>query len=127
MFDALGAAAWSARAEAALVRIAPVAAGHALTPTEARVADLVASGHSNNAVAAQLYMSVKTVEASLSRIFAKLDVRSRTELATRRFRRGGWHGVTAAPKRQGRPIWASEGRAQPSQGWLLAGGSGVSI
>jgi len=89
VFDALGAAAWSARAEAELARIAPVAAGHALTPTEARVAELVASGHSNKEVAAQLYMSVKTVEANLSRIFAKLDVRSRTELAARRFRPGG--------------------------------------
>jgi len=35
----------------------------ALTPTEARVAELVASGHSNKQVAAQLYMSVRTVEA----------------------------------------------------------------
>jgi DNA-binding NarL/FixJ family response regulator len=34
-------------------------------------------------------MSVKTVEANLSRIFAKLDVRSHTELAARRFRPGG--------------------------------------
>lgn len=67
------------RPEAALARIAPVAAGHALTPTEACVAELVASGHSKKEVAAQLYMSVKTVEANLSRIFAKLDVRSRTE------------------------------------------------
>ncbi len=80
--------AWSARAEAELARIAPAAAGHALTPTEARVAELVASGHSNKEVAAQLYMSVKTVEANLSRIYAKLDVRSRTELAARRFRPG---------------------------------------
>ena len=89
VFDALGAAAWSARADAELARIAPAAARHALTPTEARVAELVTSGHSNKEVAAQLYMSVKTVEANLSRIFAKLDVRSRTELAARRFRPGG--------------------------------------
>src|SRR5262249_34046940 len=53
------------------------------TPTETRVAELVASGHSNKEVAAQLYMSVKTVEANLSRVFAKLGVRSRTELAAR--------------------------------------------
>ncbi len=77
------------RVEAELARIAPVAAGHALMPTEARAAELVASGHSNKEVAAQLYMSVKTVEANMSRIFAKLDVRSRTELAARRFRPGG--------------------------------------
>jgi DNA-binding NarL/FixJ family response regulator len=89
VFDALGAPAWSARAEAELARIVPAAARHALTPTEARVADLVASGRSNKEVAAQLYLSVRTVEANLSRIFAKLDVRSRTELAARRFRQDG--------------------------------------
>jgi hypothetical protein len=44
VFDAPGAPAWSARAEAELARIVPAAARHALTPTEARVADLVASG-----------------------------------------------------------------------------------
>jgi len=83
VFENLGAAAWAARAGTELARIAPAAAGHALTPTEARVAELVASGHSNKEVAAQLYMSVKTVEANLSRVFAKLGVRSRTELAAR--------------------------------------------
>jgi DNA-binding NarL/FixJ family response regulator len=72
-----------------LALIAPAAARHAFTPTEARVAELVASGHTNKEVAAELYMSVKTVEANLSRIFAKLDVRSRTELAARPFRQGG--------------------------------------
>ena len=37
----------------------------------------------NKEVAAELYLSVKAVEANLSRIYRKLDVRSRTQLAAR--------------------------------------------
>ena len=51
-----------------------------LTPTEARVAALVANGGTNKEVAAELFLSVKTVEANRSRIYAKLNVRSRSEL-----------------------------------------------
>ena len=83
-FNSLGAAAWINRAEAELSRIAPAAAGiGSLTPTEARVAELVAVGRTNREVAAGLFLSEKTVEANLSRIYAKLNVRSRTELAAR--------------------------------------------
>jgi DNA-binding NarL/FixJ family response regulator len=52
-----------------------------LTPREREVADLVAQGRSNKEVAGALYLSEKTVEHHLSRIYAKLGVRSRTELA----------------------------------------------
>lgn len=84
IFNSLGAAAWIKRAEAELSRIAPAPAGvGSLTPTEARVAELVASGRTNKEVAADLFLSVKTVEANLSRVYAKLSVRSRTELAAR--------------------------------------------
>ena len=55
----------------------------ALTPAEAQVARLVVSGHTNVEVAALLHMSTKTVEANLTRIYRKLGVRSRTELAAR--------------------------------------------
>jgi DNA-binding CsgD family transcriptional regulator len=55
----------------------------ALTPAERRVAELVAGGHRNREVAAELFLNEKTVEAHLSRIYAKLGVRSRTELALR--------------------------------------------
>jgi DNA-binding CsgD family transcriptional regulator len=54
-----------------------------LTPTEERVARLVAEGRSNREAAAALYLSRHTVEGHLSRIYAKLGVRSRTELAHR--------------------------------------------
>ena len=53
-----------------------------LTETEARIARLVCQGASNRQVAERLYLSVKTVEASLTRIYRKLDVRSRTQLVT---------------------------------------------
>lgn len=53
----------------------------ALTAREREVAELVASGRSNKEVASALYLSEKTVEHHLSRIYAKLGVRSRTELA----------------------------------------------
>jgi len=52
-------------------------------PTEAKIAQLVAGGRTNKEVAAQLFVSVKTVEANLSRIYAKLSLRSRSELAAR--------------------------------------------
>ena len=53
-----------------------------LTDTEARIARLVCQGASNREVAERLYLSVKTVEATLTRIYRKLDVRSRTQLVT---------------------------------------------
>ena len=54
-----------------------------LTPAEQAVARLVATGHSNREAAAELYVSVKTVESHLGHIFAKLDIRSRHDLITR--------------------------------------------
>jgi DNA-binding NarL/FixJ family response regulator len=45
------------------------------------VAELVAQGRSNKEVAGVLYLSEKTVEHHLSRIYAKLEVRTRAELA----------------------------------------------
>ncbi len=80
----LGASAWVRRAESELSRVAPGPAGvFALTPTEARVAQLVASGRTNKEVAAELFLSVKTVEANLSRVYDKLKVHSRSQLVAR--------------------------------------------
>ena len=47
------------------------------------MADLVAQGLSNKEVAAALFVTVRTVEANLSKVYVKLGVRSRTELASR--------------------------------------------
>jgi DNA-binding CsgD family transcriptional regulator len=82
IFEQLGARLWAERARAELGRIggrAP-AAGE-LTPTEHRVAELVAQGHTNREVAAALFVSVRAVEWNLSNIYRKLGLRSRTELA----------------------------------------------
>ena len=54
-----------------------------LTAAEQRVAALVAAGHPNREVAAQLYVSIRTVEGHLGQIYRKLDLRGRTELAAR--------------------------------------------
>jgi DNA-binding CsgD family transcriptional regulator len=84
LFDGLGARLWSARTTAELARIGgrPPRSG-GLTPTERRVAELVAQGHTNREVADQLFLSAKTVAAHLTSAYAKLGVRSRTELAHR--------------------------------------------
>jgi DNA-binding CsgD family transcriptional regulator len=81
-FTRLGAAAWAQRAEADLARLGTSRAGGLdLTRAERQVAGLVAAGRTNREVAAELYMGVRTVEAHLSAIYRKLDVRSRSQLA----------------------------------------------
>jgi DNA-binding CsgD family transcriptional regulator len=86
ILDGMGARLWAKRARAELGRIGGRAAANGLTPTEQRVADLVAEGRSNKEVAGELFVSVRTVEANLTRVYAKLGIRSRTELASRRGR-----------------------------------------
>ncbi len=81
--EALGAAPWVAQAASDLERVAPGRASGALTEEEARIAALVSAGRRNREIAAELYVSVATVEAHLTRIYRKLDVRSRTELSRR--------------------------------------------
>jgi DNA-binding CsgD family transcriptional regulator len=84
IFEELGAKVWAERARAELARTGGRAsASDAMTPTERRIAELVARGSSNKEVAAAAFVSVKTVEAHLSRIYAKLGVRSRAALAHR--------------------------------------------
>jgi DNA-binding NarL/FixJ family response regulator len=81
-FEELGAPLWAVRAETELGRIGGRAPSTgALTPTEQRVADLVAEGKSNKEVAAELVVSVHTVEAALTSVYRKVGVRSRTEMA----------------------------------------------
>jgi DNA-binding CsgD family transcriptional regulator len=92
VYDALGAA-WDARRAAARLRphgIRPGVRGargrprtgwQALTETELRVAELVAQGRSNPDIAGRLLLSRRTVETHVSHILAKLQARSRREIA----------------------------------------------
>ena len=83
-FDELGAQVWADRARAELGRIGGRAPSTGvLTPTERRAAELAAQGYSNKEVASLLFVSPKTVEANLSRVYAKLGVQSRIELVRR--------------------------------------------
>jgi DNA-binding NarL/FixJ family response regulator len=54
----------------------------ALSDRERQIAELVSHGHTNRQIAEQLFLSPKTVEAHLSRIFHKLDVSSRSAVAS---------------------------------------------
>ncbi len=83
-FEALGAGLWAERARAELRRIGGRASSAGkLTPTERHLAELVAEGRSNKEAAAALFVTPKTVETQLSRIYAKLGIHSRAELARR--------------------------------------------
>jgi DNA-binding CsgD family transcriptional regulator len=82
-FERIGAPIWAAKAESELGRIGGRPTRRGLTPTEKRIASLVASGRTNREVAAALFVSPKTVEWNLSKIYRKLAVTSRTELAAK--------------------------------------------
>jgi DNA-binding CsgD family transcriptional regulator len=84
IFEELGARLWAEKASAELKRISGRRTStDELTETEQRVAELAADGRTNKEIAAELFMGVSTVEAHLSRIYRKLGLRSRTELAGR--------------------------------------------
>jgi DNA-binding CsgD family transcriptional regulator len=76
----LGAYSWAAQAHDELERVAPGRSAAELTPTEQRIAELVALGRRNREIAGELLVSVATVEAHLTRMYRKLQVRNRTEL-----------------------------------------------
>jgi DNA-binding CsgD family transcriptional regulator len=83
-FERLGAKLFAERTRGELSRISGRSpSGGVLTPTEQRIAQLVAEGRSNKEVAATMFVTAKTVETNLSRIYAKLGIHSRTELARR--------------------------------------------
>ena len=84
MLEPLGAAIWIARARDELGRIglrrATITEG--LTPAQERVAELAANGATNREIAQTLYMSARTVESHLTKIYSELKIRSRAQLAT---------------------------------------------
>ncbi len=89
-FEQLGAATWAENTRAEIARLPGrrPSGPDVLTTREREVAELVASGLANKEVAARLHISLRTVEANLSKVYAKLGVRSRTALAARIVREG---------------------------------------
>jgi DNA-binding CsgD family transcriptional regulator len=83
IFEQLAAPAWIERTHADLDRVGLRRAPTELTATELRVAELAATGLTNREVAAKAFMSPKTVEANLARVYRKLGIRSRAELGAR--------------------------------------------
>ena len=81
----MGAHLWTIRVAQEAERTATrrVGAGE-LSPSDAQIARLAASGRTNREIAQTLFVSPKTVEAGLSRVYAALGVRSRAELAALR-------------------------------------------
>jgi DNA-binding CsgD family transcriptional regulator len=81
IFEQLGAEPWAARAREELQRVRGRTAPDDLSPTELRIAELAASGLTNTAIAAEVFVTQKTVEANLARVYRKLGIRSRAQLA----------------------------------------------
>lgn len=81
LFTAAAAKPWVAESRALLVRLAEIGdTGGALTASEARIAAMAGEGATNQEIADQLFLSRKTVEATLTRIYRKLGIRSRAQL-----------------------------------------------
>jgi DNA-binding CsgD family transcriptional regulator len=86
IFEQLGARPWIERTNAELraagaIRRDPIADPDELSPQEVRVAMAVAEGATNKQVAAGLFLSPKTIDFHLGRVYRKLGIHSRTELA----------------------------------------------
>ena len=87
VFEQLGAAAWAHRARVELrasgesARKRDPSTVDDLTPQELQIARFVAEGLSNKEVAAQLFLSPRTIEYHLRHVFTKLGITSRTQLA----------------------------------------------
>jgi len=80
IFEQLDAPLWADKARAELERTHLREAPGELTPSEEQIARLAASGLKNREIAERLFVSPKTVEANLARVYRKLGIRSRAEL-----------------------------------------------
>ena len=89
VFERPGLHLWHARAVEELRRV-PIRRGAPadLTEAETRVAEQAAAGRTNREIAATLFLSVKTVEANLARVYGKLGIRGRAELGVALRERG---------------------------------------
>ena len=80
VLEGVSASLWVERTASELRRVGDRAGPGDLTVTEQRVAELAATGRTNREIAAELFISPKTVEANLARVYRKLEIRSRAEL-----------------------------------------------
>jgi DNA-binding CsgD family transcriptional regulator len=98
-FEAVGAGAWLAitRAEAARLGRRTVADPDALTETEDQVARLAAAGRTNREVGEAVFLTAKSVEGVLSRVYQKLGISSRAEL-------GAWLAASTASSDRESPV-----------------------
>jgi DNA-binding CsgD family transcriptional regulator len=98
-FRALGALPWEHRADRELratgetARVRDASTLDQLTPQELQIAGLVADGHTNRQIATQLFISPRTVDYHLRKVFSKLGITSRAELSRLRLE----HQPAAAP------------------------------
>jgi class 3 adenylate cyclase len=106
IFGRLGASNWVDQSRAELDRVGLRRSRQELTATEIRVAELAAAGLTNREVASRAFMSPKTVEANLARVYRKLGIRSRAELGARIEGRRS----QAAPDREARAPRRASGR-----------------
>lgn len=85
VFRELGSPGWADQADTEIARVGgrPPRATGELTPAERRAAELAAEGLSNKEIAQRLVVTVRTVEVHLKHAYAKLGIRSRTQLAGR--------------------------------------------
>jgi len=91
MFEAIGARMWVDRTRDELSRIGlrRPTVSEGLTPAQTRVAELVVDGMSNREIAGTLYMSPRSVEAHLTKIYREYGVRSRAQLVATLSAAGG--------------------------------------
>lgn len=93
IFERLEASPWAEKARREIARIGLRSeAQRGLTPVEERIARLAAAGRTNREIASALFISVKTVEDNLSRIYRKLGIRSRAQLGSLIARAPGYEG-----------------------------------
>jgi DNA-binding CsgD family transcriptional regulator len=80
-FEGLGAESWAGATRFELARVGGRTRIGGLSPSEQRVAALVAEGRTNREIASSLFLGERTVASHLTSVYAKLGLRSRTELA----------------------------------------------
>jgi DNA-binding CsgD family transcriptional regulator len=120
IFQRTGMPAWAERARSGLSRLSGRAtSSEALTPTEALIAELAAAGLSNREIAEHAFLSTKTVEANLTRVYRKLAIRSRAALA----RALTGHPPQVSQHQLNRP--GIDGDSEPAKGWSHASTEGV--